>query len=69
MSAPLPTAPAPAAVRPLIEGPSFFCIGAQKAGTSWLQAMFDRHPDIHVPFVKEVHYWDTVRAPFAGRHR
>ena len=37
---------------------NFIGIGAQKAGTSWLYAMLKRHPDIHFPAGKEVHFWD-----------
>ena len=36
-----------------------FCIGAQKAGTSWLYTVLAAHPECHMP-VKEVHYFDTV---------
>lgn len=36
-----------------------FCIGAQKAGTSWLYTVLAGHPECHLP-VKEVHYFDTV---------
>ncbi len=36
----------------------FICIGAQKAGTSWLYTMLAGHPDIHFPSGKEVHFWD-----------
>lgn len=41
-----------------------FCLGAQKAGTTWLHDLLAAHPDAHVPRVKEVHYWDarTVRS-------
>jgi hypothetical protein len=38
--------------------PSFYCIGAQKAGTTWLFEMLKKHPEIHLPQYKEVHYWD-----------
>jgi len=38
--------------------PSFYCIGAQKAGTTWLHRMLKEHPQIYLPQVKEVHYWD-----------
>jgi hypothetical protein len=36
----------------------FVCIGAEKAGTTWLYMMLKRHPDIHLPRIKELHYWD-----------
>jgi hypothetical protein len=38
--------------------PSFYGIGAQKAGTTWLYEMLKAHPQIHLPARKEVHYWD-----------
>ncbi|GFE65794.1 sulfotransferase family protein [Litoreibacter roseus] len=37
----------------------FICIGAQKAGTTWLHEMLSRHPDCHLPPVKEVRFWDA----------
>jgi len=46
-----------------------YCIGAQRAGTSWLDAMFRGHPELHAPVLKEVHYWDTVRPPHAAWYR
>ena len=39
-----------------------FCIGAQKAGTSWLYSWLSTHPECHMP-VKEVHYFDAVIDP------
>lgn len=41
-----------------------FVIGAQKAGTTWLQAHFAAHPEVCVPGVKELNYWNRVRFPF-----
>lgn len=38
--------------------PQFLCIGAQKSGTSWLQANMQTHPQIWLPPIKEVHYLD-----------
>ncbi|MBE2169944.1 MULTISPECIES: sulfotransferase [unclassified Cobetia] len=38
--------------------PNFLCIGSQKAGTSWLYDMLKQHPDIWLPDIKEVHYFD-----------
>ena len=37
---------------------SFFCIGAQKAGTTWLHEMLNRHPNLALPEQKEIHFWD-----------
>lgn len=46
----------------------FFVIGAQKAGTSWLQAYLRRHPQVCVPVYKELNYWSTMRGGIsAGR--
>jgi len=33
-------------------------IGAQKAGTTWLQRNLQAHPDIWMPEIKELHYFD-----------
>ena len=38
--------------------PSFYGIGAQKAGTTWLYEMLKSHPEVHIPQAKEMHYWD-----------
>jgi hypothetical protein len=65
-----------AAARDLVAEPTalagrrmLYCIGAQRAGTSWLDAMFRRHPELHAPVLKEVHYWDSVRPPYAKGYR
>ena len=39
--------------------PDFLCIGAQKAGTTWLHENLNKHPDIGLPDVKELHYFDS----------
>lgn len=36
-----------------------YCVGATKAGTSWLYRYLHDHPDCAMPAVKEAHYWDT----------
>ena len=36
----------------------FFCIGAQKAGTSWLYNRLRELPDFSLPPIKEIHYFD-----------
>ncbi len=36
----------------------FLGIGAQKAATSWLYENLQRHPDIWLPPIKELHYFD-----------
>jgi hypothetical protein len=38
----------------------FVCIGAQKAGTTWLARMLARHPDVFMTPVKEIHYFDHI---------
>ena len=40
--------------------PDFLCVGAQKAGTSWLYRQLERHPDFWMPPVKELHYFDEL---------
>ena len=36
-----------------------YCVGATKAGTSWLYRYLHDHPECAMPAVKEAHYWDT----------
>jgi len=44
--------------------PDFLCIGAQKAGTTWLHENLRQHPGVWMPPVKEVHYFDkAIRHP------
>jgi len=43
--------------------PDFLCIGARKAGTTWLQVNLERHPLVWLPPVKETHHLDH-RAPW-----
>ena len=40
-----------------------YCIGAQKAGTTWLYRALRDHGQVHLSRIKEVHYWDTVLHP------
>lgn len=42
-----------------------FCVGAQKAGTTWLYDYLSSHPDCHVPQQKELHYFDVLFDPRA----
>ena len=46
--------------------PDFLCIGAQKGGTSWLYMNLDRHPDVWLAPVKELHYLDQLYAKREG---
>jgi len=43
-------------------GPNFVCIGAQKAGTTWLYKNLESNHDVWLTPVKELHYFDRVRA-------
>lgn len=38
----------------------FLCVGAQKAGTTWLHSQLENHEDISFSDVKEVHYFNTI---------
>lgn len=40
--------------------PKWLCIGAQKAGTSWLHEQLRKHPNVWTPPIKELHYFDHV---------
>ena len=44
---------------PIIEN-YFVCIGAQKAGTTWLARMLARHDEVFMTPVKEIHYFDHI---------
>ena len=38
---------------------NFFCIGAQKAGTTTLHDVLNMHPDIYLPPNKEAHFFNV----------
>jgi hypothetical protein len=40
--------------------PTFLVIGAEKAGTTWLYDRLRRHPNIFMPSVKEIHYFNRL---------
>jgi hypothetical protein len=40
--------------------PDFICIGAQKAGTTWLDRNLRQHPRLWLPPVKEMHYFNQL---------
>src|SRR5512135_1033055 len=40
--------------------PDFLCVGAQKAGTSWLYRQLELHADFWMPPLKELHYLDQL---------
>ena len=56
-----PTPREPRDKRELTLSISFFCIGAQKAGTTWLHEVLRQHPSLCLPIEKEVHFWDWHR--------
>jgi len=53
--------------------PDFLGIGAQKAGTSWLAENLRRHPEVWLPWIKEIQYFNDIHIPahraWTGRHR
>ncbi|MAA72656.1 MAG: hypothetical protein CL679_13125 [Bermanella sp.] len=53
--------------------PDFLVIGAQKAGTTWLDKMFKSHPDIWTPVVKELQFFNEKFLkdvfPWTQQHR
>lgn len=50
--------------------PNFMVVGAQKSGTTWLFECLDEHPEVFVPRVKEVHFFDLPEeSRFSQRHR
>jgi hypothetical protein len=45
---------------------NFFCVGAQKAGTTTLHDILKQHPDIYLPEKKEAHYFDLEERYIKG---
>jgi hypothetical protein len=45
--------------------PHFLCIGAQKAGTTWLHTNLSKHKDLWLPPIKEIHYFDYKEKDFS----
>src|ERR1700741_1341281 len=43
--------------------PDFLCIGAQKAGTTWLDKTLRRHPGLWLPPIKETQYFNHLHLP------
>lgn len=41
-----------------MKGPDFLCIGAIKSGTTWLYENLRRHPDVWLPPIKELRYFN-----------
>lgn len=56
---------------PRTRGPDFLDIGPPKTGTTWLFDNLQQHPDIWLPVIKELHWFDEVQAggPFSLRER
>jgi len=43
------------------QGPAIMiCVGATKAGTSWIHDQLAAHPDCEFRTIKELHYFDTI---------
>ena len=38
-------------------------VGAQKCGTTWLHGYLSGHPQVQMPALKELHYFDLVLRP------
>jgi hypothetical protein len=47
--------------------PDLLCIGAQKAGTTWLHSMLSQHPDIYRAPIRECHFFNTLHVPESKR--
>jgi hypothetical protein len=43
-------------------GTILFCVGAAKAGTTWLYDHLAGHPDCHLRSIKELHYFTSVES-------
>lgn len=52
-----------------VEPTFLFCVGATKAGTSWLYRYLARHPECHLRSIKELHYFDMLESGNYARHR
>ena len=52
-------------------GPNFLGIGAPRSGTTWLYNMLKQHPQVWMPPIKELHYFDSIDSStrFADVHR
>ncbi|MGE5271074.1 MAG: sulfotransferase [Thiohalocapsa sp.] len=64
--APAPSTPAAGSAAPgaaVHRFPDFVCIGAQKAGTTWLHENLRRHPLVWLPPVKELQYFNELYVP------
>lgn len=50
----------------LARTPDVYCIGSQKAATTWLYRCMESHPQVFTSPYKEVHYFDSL---YVGVHR
>ena len=50
----------------LLEVPSFIYVGAQRSGSTWLYKSLSQHPQIFLPPMKEVHYFDKLDNTLEG---
>jgi hypothetical protein len=50
-------------------GPTFLGIGAPRCGTTWLHRMLREHPEVWLPPIKEVHYFDSIDPALRVPHR
>jgi len=41
-----------------INRPYFLGIGANRSATTWLSKILRKHPEIYIPYLKEIHYFD-----------
>jgi hypothetical protein len=48
-------------MRSIVINDFFVCVGAQKAGTTWLARTLQTHPDLFLTPVTEIHYFDHIR--------
>lgn len=48
-------------------GVVFLCVGAAKAGTSWLYRQLQAHPECHLRSIKELHYFDALEDGSLGK--
>lgn len=63
----LPQADDAAEARPEYRYPDFLGIGAQKAGTTWLDKNLRRHPKLWLPPMKELQYFSHLHIPQARK--
>ncbi|MGF1538239.1 MAG: sulfotransferase, partial [Elainellaceae cyanobacterium] len=47
--------------------PDFICIGAIKSGTTWLHYNLQSHPEIWLPHIKELRYFNEPEYNILGR--